>query len=168
MRKSPCRATSWGVAGRSRHARSLGGIRRGTGEGLPLFLDEGDVVFQMTDGVQQQLPQRDQPTLGVDAGTLQRLLRDGLEDAGHLAAGEGDQGQFFFEVAVVVADGLGVGLRVSGHQQRAVQGQRPLQAVCEELLAVADVADDLQRTPLPGDRAGKKLVAGHAGDRRPQ
>src|SRR5262249_15232813 len=145
------------VAGRLREARLLPRVRSGRGEDLPLLLDEPDVVLQVPGGVQDQLPQRHRPALSVDASSLPRLRGDEVQAAGRLAASERDQDQFFFKVAVVVADGFGVGLWVSRHQQRAVEGQRSLEAVCKELLAVADVADDLQGAPPACNGTGEKF-----------
>src|SRR5205085_4551060 len=48
----------------------------------------------------------------------------------------------------------------------AIQGQRSLDAVREELFAVADVADNLQGTPLSWDRPDENLHATHAVNRR--
>ena len=71
--------------------------------------------------MQDQLPQRDQTALVMNGGSPPRLGRDELADAGDLAAGKGDQGQLFFEVAVVVSDGLGVVLRISAQQLQRVR-----------------------------------------------
>ena len=87
------------VAGQGSSRR--GGLRSGSGgKSLPLLLDEPDVVRQVAGGMQDQLPQRDQPALIMNGGSPPRLGRDELE-------GAGDEGQLFFEVAVVVAGGLG-------------------------------------------------------------
>jgi hypothetical protein len=44
---------------------------------------------------------------------------------------------------------------VGTQQQRPGHGQRPLEPVREELLGIADVADDLQRAPPPGNGPGE-------------
>ena len=55
------------------------------------------------------------------------------------------------QVVFLVAQRLRVAEAIGTEQERPVQRHGALQAVGEELLAVGDVADHFERTPLAGD-----------------
>jgi hypothetical protein len=114
---------------------------------------------QVVDGVQQQLPQRHQAGFAVDGGALPGVGCDQPERAGHLSPGDGHEVEFFVQIMVLVAQRLRVAEAIGPEEQRTLHRHGALHPVGEELLAVGDVADHFERTPLAGDRAGAQLLA---------
>jgi hypothetical protein len=74
-----------------------------------------------------------------------------------------EQVQLFAEVERLVVEPFGVGALIDAHQQRALQGDGPLDAIRVVNLGVGQVGDDLQRTPPAGDWSGENLLRRHAG-----
>ena len=116
----------------------------------------------MPDGVQDQLPERHQARLAVDRRAGPRPVVEQPQDAGHLPAGEGDQLDLLLDIPVVVTERAGVAGALGTEQERPVRGDRPLHPVGEELLAVGQVADDLQGAPAALNGPGSELLGGQA------
>src|SRR5262245_18549739 len=74
----------------------------------PLVGDERQVVPHMTDGLEHQLPQREQAGLAVDGDTEPRLLRLQPQDACGVPPQGGEQIELFGEIERLVAEPLGV------------------------------------------------------------
>src|SRR4051794_30106575 len=94
-----------------------------------LFGDEGQVVLHVPHGLENQLPQGDEAGFAVDGGTLPDLRRLQAQDACRMTTKGNEQGELFSEIESLVVQPLGVGSLINAHQQRAVQGNRSLDAV---------------------------------------
>ena len=117
------------------------------------------VLVQLRDLIEQNYHTWHSPAghakrLHITAKTLGRIVRE------HLATTPTDfirnrihshEVEFFVQVVLLVAQRLRVAEAIGTEQERAVHRHGALQAVGEELLAVGDVADHFERTPLAGD-----------------
>jgi len=83
---------------------------------LPLLLDEPDVMPQMVHGMNCQLPQRDKPGFAVNGSALPGVGCCTSKNSGHLLPGDLHQPQFFVEVVLLVAEGIGVSESIRTHE----------------------------------------------------
>ena len=89
----------------------------------------------------------------MDGGALPGVRGDQPERAGRLSPGNGHEVEFFVQVVILVVQRLRVTEAIDTEDKWAIHRYGALHAVGEELLAVGDVADHFERTPLAGDRA---------------
>jgi hypothetical protein len=132
---------------------------------LAFLLDELDVMRNVVGRSGEQLLQRERAALVVHADALQRLVRQGAQDAGELAARPFHDRQLLLQIAAVVVQRRGETVFVGAEQGRLVLGDDPLHAVGVDGVEVRQVADDLERAPLARDGARQQLLARHAGHR---
>ena len=117
----------------------------------PLLGHEPKVMTQVVDGVQQQLPQRHQAGFAVDGGALPGVGGDQPSVRAICRRVTATRSSSSLQVVFLVAQRLRVAEAIGTEEQRAIHRHGAFHAVGEELLAVGDVADHFERTPLAGD-----------------
>ena len=135
---------------------------------LSLVVDGLDVSLEVPNRVQKELPHVHQTGLGVDRWTPPCLLGQSTEVGRHLRAGGFDQCQVELEFTLGIVERLGIVPAVDADEEWALESDRALHAIGEELLAIGRVADDLLHTHLLCDRVGEELLCREALDRCPE
>ncbi len=105
------------------------------------------------------------PTSVWTASRRHVFLGDAIQVCRHLRAGRIHHGEVEFEVPLGIAERVEVVHHVGAHQQRALEPDRALHAVGQELLGIGRVAHDLLHAHLLGDRVGEQLLCREALDR---
>ena len=112
----------------------------------------------------EHLLERDQPALAVHAGARPGRLGLGAERPGHLPPHRFQQGQLVLQVRLLVGERGREPALVVADQERPLLGDHPLHSVAPRLLAVNQVADDLERAPLARHRARSQLFGAEVRD----
>ncbi len=128
-----------------------------------LFGDEAQVMVQVVDRVEQQLPQRYHSGFAVYGGLLPGSGLDEPQGVGHLVSGDCYKIEFLLQVVGLVAERLRIAETVGTEKQWPVHGHGAFHPVGKELLTVGDVADDFKRAPLAGDWMCPQFSVGHPG-----
>src|SRR6266446_2809493 len=111
-------------------------------QGAAFFHYKSDMVIDVVDRASQKLFDGARAAFIVKANPLKGGGRLGAEDAGQLHAGGGDDGQFLFQVAIVVGQRGGEAVFVRAEERRVVVREHALHAVGHDRLEVAEVAND--------------------------
>jgi hypothetical protein len=143
------------------HSKKRVDPRRSEAQCLPLFLNELNMVGDVSDGGLQELFERLQASLGMIAHSGKGFIRQLREDSGHLLASGLDQVQLFVEISVMVKERFEEEILVGADQKRLFMRNDALHTIRHHGFEIADVADHLERAHFAGYRPSLDLVCGH-------
>ena len=131
----------------------------------PSFLvDMCDVVGYVLDFGLEHFLECDQPAFAMHASASPGSFRQRAQHQSHLGAHPFHEGELGIQVVLVVAERCREPALVVADQERPFLGDDPLHAVAPGLFAVDQVADDLERAPLAGNRPRFELRGAHVGN----
>ncbi len=114
--------------------------------------------------VRENLLQRHRAIVAVDAAALKRFGRQRAQDPRHVCPAGFDDGEFFFDLAIVIREFAGKQIRIAAEERWFMLRDDPLHAVDIHGLEIGQVSDQFERAPFAGDGASEELLACQAGD----